>query len=79
LSKYPTINGSKEHIDDLDSLAYVPFGFEELFNKLEELFITKWESKKIPRTEAFITYYKSHWKGKKFSRAFPLEANQQRC
>ena len=77
LLKFPTINGSKEHMDDLDSLAHVPFGFEELFNKLEQLFITKWESKKISRADAFITYYKSQWKGKKWSRAFLPEATPQ--
>jgi len=77
LSKYPTINGSKEHIDDLNSLAHVPLGLEELFNKLEELFITKWESKKMLRADAFIAYYKSQWKGKKWSRAFLPEATSQ--
>jgi len=35
-----------------------------MFNNLEELFITKWESKKMPRTDSFIAYYKSQWKGK---------------
>ena len=39
------VDGSKEHIEDLDVLAYVPSGYTKLWRNLFDLFTDKWQAK----------------------------------
>lgn len=66
------VDGSKEHIKDLNVLAHVPSGYTKLWRNLFDLFTKKWQARgeTSPSANKFINHVKTYWEKLTWSRAF---------